>query len=108
MPYKPNKQMIADAKRAIEYNEKASPSQRWGTPTGRRRAGQIARGEELSPDIILRMHNFLSRHRKNYEMYVGADRKGKGYYAYLGWGGPSALGWAEDKIKRMRAAGEIR
>jgi|TARA_Y100001973_G_C5199166_1_gene336406 hypothetical protein len=107
MPYKPNKMMMADAQRAIDYNDRVSPSQRWGTPTGRRRAGQIARGEELSPDIIVRMLSFLSRSKANYERYVGADKKGKGYYAYLGWGGPSAVGWAEDKIRKMRAAGEL-
>jgi len=107
MPYRPNKQMQADAKRAIEYNDRVSPSQKWGTLTGRRRAGQIARGELLSPDIIVRMYSFLKRSQANYEKYVGADVKGKGYYAYLGWGGPSAVGWAEDKIARMKKAGEI-
>lgn len=107
MPYKPNKMMIADAKRAIAYNESVPPSQRWGTPTGRRRAGQIARNEALSADIILRMASFLARHKTNYERYVGVDKKGKGYYAYLAWGGPSAIGWAEDKIRKMRASGEI-
>ena len=42
MPYRPNKMMQADAQRAIDYNESATPSQRWGTRTGRVRAGQIA------------------------------------------------------------------
>ena len=107
MPYAPNKQMMADAQRAIDWNDKQPPSGKWGTTTGRRRAGQIARGEKLSPDIILRMYSFLQRHKTNYERYVGADEKGKGYYAYLGWGGPSAVGWAEDKIRRMERAGEI-
>ena len=107
MPYRPNKMMQADAQRAIDYNESATPSQRWGTRTGRVRAGQIARGELLSPNIIVRMFSFLSRSRANYERYVGADKKGKGYYAYLGWGGPSAIGWAEDKIARMKKAGEL-
>lgn len=98
---------MADAQRAIDYNESVPPSQRWGTLTGRRRAGQIARGEALSPDVIIRMASFLSRHERNYSRYVGQDRKGKGYYAYLGWGGPSAVGWANDKISRMKKAGEI-
>ena len=107
MPYKPNRQMIADAKRALEYNENVSPSMKWGTLTGRRRAGQIARGEALSPDIIVRMYSFLQRHYANYERYVGQPKKGKGYFSFLGWGGPSAIGWAEDKIKKMKKAGEI-
>ena len=107
MPYRPNKQMVEDAKRAIAYNESVPPSQRWGTPTGRRRAGQIARGELLSADIIVRMASFLARHRRNYERYVGVDKKGKGWASYLGWGGPSAVAWAEDKIRKMRASGEL-
>jgi hypothetical protein len=109
MPYRPNKMMQADAQRAIDYNESATPSQRWGTRTGRVRAGQIARGELLSPDIIVRMLAFLTRSKRNYERYVGkrGGAKGKGYYAYLGWGGPSAVGWAEDKIARMKKAGEL-
>ena len=107
MPYRPNKQMMEDAKRAIAYNESVPPSQRWGTPTGRRRAGQIARGELLSADIIVRMASFLARHRRNYERYVGVDKKGKGWASYLGLGGPSAVAWAEDKIRKMRASGEL-
>ena len=99
--------MMEDAKRAIAYNESVPPSQRWGTPTGRRRAGQIARGELLSADIIVRMASFLARHRRNYERYVGVDKKGKGWASYLGWGGPSAVAWAEDKIRKMRASGEL-
>ena len=100
MSYAPNKAMQDAAKRAIAYNESVAPSRQWGTRTGRVRAGQIARGEKLSMDVISRMYSFLSRHKQNYERYVGADEKGKGYYAYLGWGGPSALAWARDKLQR--------
>ena len=107
MPYKPNKKMMEDAQRAIDWNSLQPPSGKWGTPTGRRRARQIADGDTLSPDIIVRMYSFLSRHKKNYDMYVGVQKKGKGYYAYLGWGGPSALAWEADKINKMRRAGEM-
>lgn len=107
MPYKPNKQMMADAKRAIEYNESAAPSQRWGTQVGKIRAQQIAQGKLLSKDVILRMYAYLSRAEKNYLIQKNAKKYGKGYYAYLGWGGPSALGWARDKLERYRAAGEL-
>jgi hypothetical protein len=100
--------MVADAKRALEYNQNVSPSMKWGTPTGVRRAGQIARNEPLSADIIVRMYSFLTRQYGNYERYVGQPKKGKGYYAFLGWGGPSAIGWAEDKIAKMKKAGEIK
>jgi len=107
MPYKPNKMMQADAKRAIEYNESVAPSQRWGTQVGKVRAQQIAKGETLSKDVIMRMFSFLSRHMRTYEYQKNAGKPGKGYYAVLGWGGPSALGWARDKLERYRAAGEL-
>lgn len=107
MPYRPNQQMMRDAARAIEYNQSVSPSQRWGTRVGKIRAQQIAKGELLSPDVILRMYSYLKRAESTYLAQKGTDKLGKGYYAFLGWGGPSAIGWAEDKIRRMQRAGEI-
>ena len=100
MAYKPNKSMIDAAQRAINWNAAQSPSGKWGTPTGRRRATQIANNENLSLETVERMFSFLSRHESNYKRYVGAEVKGKGYYAYLGWGGPSALGWARNILNK--------
>ena len=107
MPYKPNQAMQAAAKRAIEYNQSVSPSQRWGTQVGKVRAQQIAQGKALSPDVILRMYSYLSRARTVYLAQRDSKNYGKGYYAYLGWGGETALAWAEDKIRKMQKAGEI-
>jgi len=107
MPYAPNKQMQADAQTAINYNNSVSPSKRWGTQVGKVRAQQIAQGKTLSKDVILRMFAYLSRAEKNYLIQKNAKKYGKAYYAYLGWGGPSALGWAKDKLERYRAAGEL-
>ena len=100
MSYKPNKQMIDAAQRAINWNAAQSPSGKWGTPTGRRRATQIANNESLSLETVERIYSFLSRHEQNYQRYVGADKKGKGYYAVLGWGGMSGLGWARRILNR--------
>ena len=100
--------MMQEAARvAIKWNEAQPPSGKWGTTTGRRRAGTISRGELLSKDIILRMYSFLKRHERTYQMQRDSKNYGKGYYAYMGWGGPSAIGWAEDKLERYRAAGEL-
>ena len=107
MPYRPNQAMQASAKRAIEYNENAAPSQRWGTQVGKVRAQQIAKGEPLSANVIQRMFAYLSRTRAIYEAQRDSGNRGKGYYAYLGWGGETALAWAEDKIRKMISAGEI-
>ena len=107
MPYKPNQAMQAAAKRAIAYNESVAPSQRWGTRVGKIRAQQIAKGELLSPDVIMRMYSYLSRAESVYLAQKNSGNLGKGYYAYLGWGGETALAWAEDKIRKMERAGEI-
>jgi len=107
MPYKPNQQMMRDAKRAIEYNENVSPSQRWGTRVGKIRAQQIAQGKALSPDVIVRMYSYLKRAESTYLAQKDTGKLGKGYFAFLGWGGPSAIGWALDKIEKMQKAGEI-
>ena len=107
MPYAPNQAMQQAAQRAIAYNESVAPSQRWGTQVGKVRAQQIAKGEKLSPDVILRMYSYLSRTRSLYEAQRDAKKYGKAYYAHLGWGGETALAWAADKIRRMQNAGEI-
>lgn len=107
MPYKPNKMMIQSAKRAIEYNLSVPPSQRWGTRVGKIRAQQIAKGEALSAEVIVRMYSYLSRARSTYQAQKQSGNRGKGFYAYLGWGGETALAWAEDKIEKMQAAGEL-
>ena len=99
--------MQADASRAIEYNENVPPSQRWGTRVGKIRAQQIAQGKELSPDVIVRMYSYLKRAEPNSLAQKNSGKLGKGYYAFLGWGGPSAIAWAEDKIRKMQRAGEI-
>ena len=107
MPYRPNKQMQADASRAIEYNENVPPSQRWGTRVGKIRAQQIAQGKELSPDVIVWMYSYLKRAAPNYLALKNSGKLGNGFFAFLGWGGPSAIAWAEDKIRKMQRAGEI-
>lgn len=99
--------MQADASRAIEYNENVPPSQRWGTRVGKIRAQQIAQGKELSPDVIVRMYSYLKRAEPNYLAQKNSGKLGKGFFAFLGWGGPSAIAWAEDKIRKMQRAGEI-
>lgn len=107
MPYTPNKMMQEAARRAIAYNESVSPSQRWGTRVGKIRAQQIAKGDALSPDVILRMYSYLKRAESTYLAQKNSNNKGKGYYAFLGWGGETAIAWAEDKIRKMERAGEI-
>jgi len=100
MSFPPNEAMRKAAQTAINWNLKQPASGKWGTTVGRRRANQISRGENLSMDVISRMYSFLSRHQDTYSAQRDTGKRGKGYYAYLGWGGPSALAWAKDKLNR--------
>tara|TARA_Y100000114_G_scaffold155788_1_gene180877 strand:+ start:860 stop:1186 length:327 start_codon:yes stop_codon:yes gene_type:complete len=100
MPYRPNEMMRKAAQTALDYNDTVAPSNRWGTPTGLRRARKIAAGKEFDRDEIAQIAGFLSRFEKDYERQRASKKYGKAYYAYMGWGGPSGLAWARDKLKR--------
>ena len=94
------------AQTALDYNDSVAPSKRWGTSVGIRRARKIASGGEFDRAEIAQISGFLSRFKKDYETQRAAKKYGKAYYAYLGWGGPSGLAWAQDKLSRYERAGE--
>ena len=74
------------------------------TQVGKVRAQQLVNGENLSLDTIRRMRSFLLRQKDNYDLAVSRkDYDACGYISYLLWGGPTALGWTE---KKLRQAGE--
>ena len=88
-----------NAKRAIEWADKNG----WGscgTPVGKQRANQLAKGEPISVDTIQRMHSFLSRHEQDLESSKGFG-DGCGYLMYMAWGGKAAKGWAHNKLKEL-------
>jgi hypothetical protein len=88
-----------NAKKAIEWADKNG----WGscgTPVGKQRANQLAKGEPISVDTIQRMHSFLSRHASDLESST-AFGDGCGYLMYQAWGGKAALGWAHNKLKGL-------
>ena len=98
MGYKPNQAMRKAAQTALNYNDTATPSQRWGTSVGIRRAKKLAAGGEFERDEIAKIYSFLKRFEKDYNAQRATKKYGKGYYAFLGWGGPSGIAWAEDKL----------
>jgi hypothetical protein len=71
-----------------------------GTPVGKQRANQLAKGEPISVETIRRMYSFLSRHKENAETSKGYG-DGCGQLMYDAWGGASALSWAESKLKQI-------
>tara|TARA_R110000796_G_scaffold163631_3_gene280604 strand:+ start:6659 stop:6982 length:324 start_codon:yes stop_codon:yes gene_type:complete len=98
MGYKPNKAMQAAAQTALNYNENAVASQRWGTRVGTARARKLAAGLEFNRTEIAQIFAFLKRFEKDYKAQQASKKYGKGYYAFLGWGGPTGIAWAEEKL----------
>jgi len=90
------------AEQGIKRNEElGNPC---ATQVGKVRAQQLVNGENISLDTIRRMRSFLIRHKDSYELAKSRkDYEACGYISYLLWGGPSALPWAE---KKLRQAGE--
>ena len=77
------------------------------TDTGRARAAQLARGDAVSGDTILRMYSFFARHE--------ADKQGQGFnvgdegypsagrVAWAAWGGDAGFSWSS-KIREQLSA----
>jgi len=88
-----------NAKRAVEWAEKNG----WGscgTPVGKIRASQLAKGEAISVDTIKRMHSFLSRHEVDLESSKSFG-DGCGYLMYQAWGGKAGKAWARGKLREL-------
>jgi hypothetical protein len=92
-------QSVREAARiAREQNEKVD--NRCMTDIGKRRAADLEAGRPLSRDTIARMVSYLSRAKSTYEENK-SDRESCAYIAYKGWGGETALTWAESKLKEI-------
>jgi hypothetical protein len=89
----------SNAKRALAYAEKNG----WGscgTPVGKQRANQLAKGEPISVDTIKRMYSFLSRHEGDLQSST-AYGDGCGKLMYDSWGGKSGLRWSRNKLREL-------
>ena len=85
-----------NAKVALRYAEENG----WGscgTPVGKQRANQLAKGEAISRDTIARMAAF-ERHRQNSGKELG---DGCGRLMWLAWGGDEGIEWAQRKLKQI-------
>jgi len=90
------KAAIENAKIALRYAEENG----WGdcgTPVGKQRANQLAKGEAISRDTIARMAAF-ERHRQNSTKELG---DGCGRLMWLAWGGDEGIEWAQRKLKQI-------
>ena len=91
------------ARKAAEQGIKRNKAikNKCATAVGKRRATQLANGENISMQTIKRMRSFLIRQKDNYDLAIKrSDYNACGYISYLLWGGPSALPWAEKKLRQ--------
>lgn len=89
----------SNAKKVIEYTEKNG----WGscgTPVGKQRANQLAKGEPISIDTIKRMYSYLSRHEGDL-VSSKTYSDGCGKLMYDAWGGKAGLGWSRNKLREL-------
>jgi len=87
-----------NAQTALNWAEKNG----WGscgTAVGKKRANQLAKGDNISRDTIARMAAF-ERHRKNSKKKLG---DGCGRLMWLAWGGDEGVAWAQRKLKQIDA-----
>lgn len=101
--YKPPQGVRQAAQRAIEWIE-AGLAGGGFTSVGRTRAGQLARGENISIDTLKRMKSFFSRHKVDGQA-VGFNRGEKGFpsagrVSWDAWGGDAGFAWAESMVER--------
>lgn len=93
------------AKEGLEIRETLPPSRKAGTLVGLARANQLANGENLSLSTLIRMRSYLVRAKQN---YLEAKSRGldatnsKAIQAYMLWGGPRALPWVNEQIKKLQ------
>ena len=92
-------QSVRDAARiAREQNDKVGG--KCMTLVGKRRSADLEAGRPVSRETIARMVSYLSRAKDVYEQNK-SDRLSCAYIAYKGWGGETALTWAENKLKQI-------
>lgn len=102
--YSPPKVVQTNAKRALRWIEEGKAGSGF-TSVGRRRANQLANGENVSLRTLARIKSYLSRHQSD-KKAVGFDYGEKnfpsaGRVAYDAWGGDEGLRWASNILDRM-------
>ena len=90
------KQAMENAKIALRWAEENGWGE-CGTPIGKARANQLAKGEPISKDTISRMASF-ERHRQNSQKELG---DGCGRLMWLAWGGDAGVEWASRKLAQL-------
>ena len=93
-------------RRAIKGLEWRREFKRGGTLVGVRRANQLVKRQELSPDVVKRMKSFFARHAVDLEAPKNYDPDADGYpgaglIAHLLWGGGPGVTFSNRKVDQL-------
>lgn len=89
----PPKAVQENARRALDVRESKPESQRGMTAVGIARARDLSNGKAVSLGTIKRMVAFFTRHEQDKRGSTW-DEQGKGWQAWMGWGGDEGWKWA--------------
>lgn len=94
-----------NAQRALDVRESKPESQRGMTAVGLARARDLSNGRSVSLDTLEKMVSYFARHEvdKGGETW---DDQGKGWQAWMGWGGDEGWAWAKRILDRMERGDE--
>jgi len=92
--YIPTTEMAANAARGIKIRESKPASQQGGTIIGLGRARDIIARRPMSEDTVRRVKAYFDRHEIDKQGSTW-NEQGKGYQAWLLWGGDAGYVWAK-------------
>jgi HK97 family phage prohead protease len=95
--YRPNKSMQEEAKRALAWIADGKAGSGF-TAVGRKRASDIAAGNSMSAQTVLRMYSFFARHEVD-KQGTGFSPSEDGYpsagrVSWAAWGGDAGFAWS--------------
>ena len=99
----PSDGMVESAKSALRVRAEKPASQRGMTQVGIARARDIIGRKKLSPRTWRRIYSFLSRHEVDKKGSTWSEQ-GKGWQAYMGWGGDAGLARAKKIVGQLDKA----
>ncbi len=103
--FKPPKKAQENAARALEVRSDKPASQRGMTSVGIARARDLKNGKRLSPDTVRRMLSYFQRHESDKQGSTWKEQ-GKGWQAWMGWGGDAGYAWSRKVVRQMDARDE--
>jgi len=103
--YIPTDAMADNARRALEIREKKPMSQRGMTSVGIARARDLMNKRPMSEDTVRRMKAFFDRHEADKQGETW-DEQGKGWQAWMGWGGDEGYSWSTAIVERLNKQAE--